>query len=277
MFIKDKLNSIGLLTSGIAKYIQFPLDRVSACIQAMEGAIKQLLESMSKHSELLGNEVVSDCNKSFDILKDSLKSISKYQSQAQRIAKVIEEQSLLASPANIEVKFMNINELLHESLMQAKKEALRRYPDFIFHVTETYDINVNLTLVFPEDLSHALIHLINSAIYSMKEKKDQLELLYNPILSVITIEHEDKIEIQLKDNGMGVTGARLLNFFQPFISANLGEELISHTVGGTGLSLYLAREIIVRLFQGEIEVKSEEGEYLQMNVILPKPKAQFFM
>jgi two-component system, NtrC family, sensor kinase len=273
LFIKDKLNSIGLLTSGIAKYIQFPLDRVSACTQAMEGTIKQLLDCISKHSR----EVLADCQKNFDFLEDSLKSISKYQSQAKRIAKVMEEQSFLASPGNIEVKFMNINELLHESLMQAKKEAQLRYPDFLFHVTETYDINVHLTLVFPEDLSHALIHLINSAIYSMKEKKDQLESLYNPILSVITINHEDKIEIQLKDNGMGVSAARLLNFFQPFINANQEEELISHTMGGTGLSLYLAREIIVRLFQGEIEVKSEEGEYLQLNVTLPKPKAQFFM
>lgn len=265
MFIKDKLNSIGLLTSGIAKYIQFPLDRVKGCLQTIESAAKQLKEGSG------------DSKKELALIEDSLKSISKYQSQAERIAKVIEEQSQLASPATIEVKFMNINELLHESLMQAKAEALRRYPSFAFHITETYDINVNLTLVFPEDLSHALIHLINSSIYSMKEKKDQLESLYNPILNVSTIEHEDKIEIQFKDNGMGVSSPRLLNFFQPFVSAVPGEELISHTIGGTGLSLYLAREIIVRLFQGEIEVKSEEGEYLQFIVILPKPKAQFFM
>lgn len=277
MFIKDKLNSIGLLTSGIAKYIQFPLDRVSGCIQAMEGAIKQLSDCMVKHQDLLGNEVVADCKKDFGFLEDSLKSISKYQSQAQRISKVIEEQSLLASPANIEVKFMNINELLHESLLQAKTEALHRYPGFTFQITESYDINANLTLVFPEDLSHALIHLINSAIYSMKEKKDQLESLYTPVLNVMTIDHDDRIEIQLKDNGMGVSAPRLLNFFQPFISVVPGEELISRTIGGTGLSLYLAREIILRLFQGEIEVKSEEGEFLQFNVILPKPKAQFFM
>ncbi len=64
-----------------------------------------------------------------------------------------------------------------------------------------------------------------------------------------------KIRFEVKDTGIGISPSSLANIFRPF---EQGAANITSNYGGTGLGLTVSRHI-VKLFGGDIEIKSEPG------------------
>lgn len=74
---------------------------------------------------------------------------------------------------------------------------------------------------------------------------------------------ETQIHIRVADHGPGIDEENLKNIFQPFFRG----DQTSRTKGyGIGLSL---SQRIIRIYQGEIQVKSRVGVGTEVNVILP--------
>jgi two-component system sensor histidine kinase VicK len=78
---------------------------------------------------------------------------------------------------------------------------------------------------------------------------------------------EEKIEIEVEDNGIGIPAAHISDLFKEFSKIRRkglkGEK-------STGLGLAIARQII-RLHNGSVSVKSQEGEGTTFTVELPLP------
>ena len=72
----------------------------------------------------------------------------------------------------------------------------------------------------------------------------------------------DAVEIVIRDNGDGIQEEVRTKLFQPFFTTKPTGE-------GTGLGLSMAHDIIVRQHRGEIQVKTEEGEFAEFIVTLP--------
>ncbi len=64
------------------------------------------------------------------------------------------------------------------------------------------------------------------------------------------------------DNGPGIPEAHREHIFEPFFTYNKDEEHV-------GLGLYTSYEIIVREHMGQLNMKTKEGSYTQMEVVLP--------
>ncbi|MCX6158150.1 MAG: PAS domain-containing sensor histidine kinase [Ignavibacteriae bacterium] len=71
---------------------------------------------------------------------------------------------------------------------------------------------------------------------------------------------KNKISITVRDNGEGIPEKHIGKIFDMFIR-------ISNTTPGTGLGLYICREIVTKL-GGTISVKSEEGKYTEFLIII---------
>ena len=202
-------------------------------------------------------------------------NIAKFEAQAHRIAMAIEEQSVLTSPARIQIKSININVLLNNCLVKATYEGTKRYPDFTFTIIENFDKNVKMILSLPEDLVQAFMHLFNNAIDSMKEKKDRFGNSYSPILEVGTVDLNERIEIIIKDNGTGVQEQHLKDFFTSFMEHIEPEEAMHIVEEYKRLGLTIAHDIIIHIYQGEIQVSSKAGEFLQVTIFLPKDDSKY--
>lgn len=72
---------------------------------------------------------------------------------------------------------------------------------------------------------------------------------------------EEKIEITIHDNGLGISPDVTDKIFQPFFTTK-------PTGQGTGLGLSLSYDIIKSL-GGKLEVKSVKDEYAEFKIILP--------
>jgi len=73
------------------------------------------------------------------------------------------------------------------------------------------------------------------------------------------------IKIQVTDSGCGMSAKALDNLFQPFRQA---DSSITRKYGGTGLGLYIAKEIISKM-RGEIHAYSKEGQGSTFVVLIP--------
>jgi two-component system NtrC family sensor kinase len=118
----------------------------------------------------------------------------------------------------------------------------------------------NIHIVAPE-IGRVLLNLFNNSFYAMNEKRKLLHDGYQPNFSIQTKKQGNKIEIRLKDNGIGIPKKILDKIFQPFYTTK-------PTGQGTGLGLSLSYDII-KAHCGEIRVNSIEGEFAEFVILLP--------
>jgi len=90
---------------------------------------------------------------------------------------------------------------------------------------------------------------------------------YSPDGGTITVtvaRTESGADLAVADNGIGIPEERMPRLFEPFTRLNEGERVLN----GTGLGLYVAREIVTR-HGGTIEVRSRQHEGTTFTVRLP--------
>jgi signal transduction histidine kinase len=76
----------------------------------------------------------------------------------------------------------------------------------------------------------------------------------------------DEMSLEVEDSGIGIPAEHLPRIFEKFYMV---DGSIARRVGGTGVGLYLVREI-VRLHHGSVDVKSLPGEGSVFSVRLPR-------
>ncbi len=132
---------------------------------------------------------------------------------------------------------------------QAKDKGI----DFVFDCSD----NLNREIISDEKiLNHILNNLLSNAIKFTEKGSLQLSLR--------TIS-EDKIEIKIKDSGIGINKEKQNRIFDPFFQ---GDASMSKKYGGTGLGLPIVKNS-VDLLDGTIDIKTDEGKGTEFTIIFP--------
>jgi signal transduction histidine kinase len=103
------------------------------------------------------------------------------------------------------------------------------------------------------DLRMVLLNLVQNAFHAMPQGGH---------LEVFTRRRDRRAEVEVKDDGVGISPAHLAHIFDPFFSRRADQ------VRGTGLGLPISRAIVQR-FGGQIRVDSHPGEGATFTVTLP--------
>ena len=86
---------------------------------------------------------------------------------------------------------------------------------------------------------------------------------YEPTLTATTKNLGDRVEIRIRDNGIGIPPEVKEKMFNPFFTTKPAGE-------GTGLGLSISHDIIVKQHGGSIEVDTQPGEFTEIRIILPR-------
>lgn len=105
------------------------------------------------------------------------------------------------------------------------------------------------------------MNLFNNAFYNVQKKKNKIQEVYDPTVMVSTKKLDNKIEIIIKDNGMGISKSLVDKIFQPFSTTKPTGE-------GTGLGLSLSYDI-VKAHGGDLILHSTEGVGAAFTISLP--------
>ena len=157
-------------------------------------------------------------------------------------------------------EIINLNKLLDASLEMVKFKIKLNEMDFVRSFNDNIpNIHGNFT-----QLQEVFFNIIDNAYDAMMQRKNEMkEPGYKARLEISADKRNQKLEILINDNGIGVKNENLEKLFTPFFTTKLSSKK------GTGLGLYVIRQIIEENHGGRVRFTSQYKKGSQTNILLP--------
>ncbi|MEP6711539.1 MAG: ATP-binding protein, partial [Ferruginibacter sp.] len=248
----EKMASLGELTAGIAHEIQNPLNFVNNFSEVNKELLLEMKDEIDK-----GN--INEVKSIADDLISNQEKINHHGKRADAIVKGMMQHSQVSTGQK---ESADINALADEYLRLSFHGIRAKDKSFNATLETDFDTSIGKINIVPQDIGKVLLNLYNNVFYAVNEKAKQQPNGYEPVISVTTKKLNDKVEIRVKDNGIGIPQNILDKIFQPFFTTK-------PTGQGTGLGLSLAYDIITKEHNGTIKAESKEGESSTFIIQLP--------
>jgi len=258
----EKMASLGQLTAGIAHEIKNPLNFVNNFAELSIDLAKELKEEIEKLGGTL-NE--NDRDYLLEIAGDLAGNAEKIHNHGKRADSIIRGMLLHSRGKAGEKQPTDLNALLEEYVNLGYHGMRATDSSFNIKIESSYDPEVGIVQVIPQDLSRVFLNIINNACQATAQRKNEQKDSYFPILTVSTKRIGDLVEVRIRDNGKGIPDEIRDKIFNPFFTTKAAGS-------GTGLGLSISFDIVVQGHGGELTVQSEPGEYTEFIVRIPAAK-----
>ncbi len=249
LILQDKLKSIDLVTSSISHEINnicnFMLNNLRIILQAWQDVFNLVKEYENENGEfLLGGISSTEIEKIIPRLMLSImEGITRVSDTIDDFRKYIKEG------LKSEFSIIDVNEVI--------KRVVTMLNHHIFMHTENFGLNLQEGLPKirgnTQKIEQVIINLLMNALQALPDRKKGI--------FISTGIKRDKIYIEIRDEGIGISKDIMPYIFEPFFSTK-------YSSGGSGLGLYLSKCIIEEV-GGEITIKSEENTGTQIIIYLP--------
>ncbi len=255
----EKLASLGQLTAGIAHEIKNPLNFVNN-FSALSVELVDELDDVLKPAAL-DNKTRVETDELTHMLKGNLEKVIQHGKRADLIVK---NMLLHSREGSSERRLVNLNGLVEECLNLAYHGARAENQAFQINLERSLDPTIGRVDLFPQEMTRVLLNLISNGFYAATKRRAGTELNgFEPTLAAATRNLGDRVEIKIRDNGVGIPAEVRDKIFNPFFTTKPPGE-------GTGLGLSLSHDIVVKQHAGSIEVDTRPGEFTEFKVILPR-------
>ena len=252
---KEKMASLGELTAGIAHEIQNPLNFVNNFAEINAELLTEMKERLLE--EPLPDALKKDIDPLVHDLTENLHKILQHGKRADNIVKNMLQHSRKQSG---EMQLTDFNALADEYLKLSYHGYRAKHKLFNCIINTSFDESIDKINIIPEDIGRILINLFSNAFYATNEKKKIKDSGYEPTVSLTTKKNGNKVELTIRDNGIGISQKFIDKIYQPFFTTKPTGE-------GTGLGLSMSYDII-KAHQGELKVESAEGEFAEFTITL---------
>lgn len=222
--LKTQITRLVQLEQYKSEFLQNITHEIKTPITAINSAI-ELLEAK--------NSLSKNDKECFDIIRFQIKSINKLVNDILCLS----ETEVEKTNENKKFKNFNLNSMIERTISYLN-----------FNDIKINFIQDNPVEIFADEelLSTAISNLITNAIKYSK----------SPKIDVILTQKNSKIQIIIKDYGIGIEKKHLNHIFEKFYRV---DKTRSRMLGGSGLGLAITKNII-ELHQGSISAKSEQGK-----------------
>ena len=258
---RQKLAELGELTAGVAHEIRNPLNLIQNFARTSGEMMTELREVVEGIEGPPDQDQTGLMNELVQELSENMERIQNHGGRANRIV-----QDMLAMGRGTKGNFqtVDINELVEDHAMLAYHSARSHDPEFNLRIIREFDPEAGKVNLVSEDMGRVILNLVGNACYATAERS-RSETGHQPTMWLSTARAEGTVEIQIKDNGNGMSEEVIEKIFNPFFTTK-------PTDRGTGLGLSLSNDI-VREHGGTITPESEPGKYARFTVRIPaKPQ-----
>jgi signal transduction histidine kinase len=260
LIVSEKLASLGALTAGIAHEIKNPLNFVTNFAQLTIEMVQDLIAEIDSQKPSMDSESVEE----IEILLDDLtQTADKINQHGQRADRIVQGMLAHSREGTGERQSTDLNMLLDEYVNLAYHGIRAKDVNFNVTIEKDYDQTIGMVNIVVQDMGRVFLNIVNNACYAVDKKKKDINADFSPMIWVCTKDIGEYVEISIRDNGLGIAPDVQERIFNPFFTTK-------PTGDGTGLGLSISYDIIVHEHQGEIKVETEEGEFADFTVILPK-------
>jgi signal transduction histidine kinase len=263
LLVQEKLASLGRLTAGVAHELKNPLNFVTNFAGLARDLVSELRETLAADPNKPAGQVAAD---EADLLDDLEVNTAKIAEHGRRADAIIRNMLAHSRATPGERRPADLNRLLDEYVGLAYHGMRAAHSGFNVEIRRDYDPALGTPEVVPEELGRVFLNLLDNAFDAVRARAAD-ENGYAPRVSVSTRRRPDgRIEIQISDNGVGMTDDVATRVFEPFYTTK-------ETGQGTGLGLSLAYDVVTKAHGGSIEVDSEPGRGTTFVVVIPPEPA----
>lgn len=259
---QEKLASLGMLSAGIAHEIQNPLNFVINFSKMSDKLLKDLTEIVEDNEENISEDDREDIE---DIVADLKENMAKIVEHGERAISIIRGILLVSRGKENEFIPTDICRLVKEYVWLSYHAMRANHKNFNIAIHEHYEEGIPMMMVIPQDLSRAVLNLVNNASYAVWHKSQTASEDYHPEISVNVSTADGNVIITLGDNGEGMNEETKQRLFENFFTTKpVGQ--------GTGLGMAITRDIIENKHGGKISFDSKEGEGTTFTFTIPIKK-----
>ena len=261
---QEKLASLGMLSAGIAHEIQNPLNFVINFSKMSDKLLNDLTDIVDDNEDKLPEGDREDLN---DIVADLKENLSKIAEHGERAISIIRGILLVSRGKDDEYIPSDVCRIVKEYVWLSYHAMRANYKNFNISIHEQYEEGMPMMLVVPQDLSRAVLNVMNNACYAVWHKAQTAPEDYAPEVSVRVglIPAEGNFFISIADNGEGMTDEVKQRLFENFFTTKpIGQ--------GTGLGMSITRDIIENKHGGKVSFDSHLGEGTTFTFTIPIKK-----
>ncbi|GGF14040.1 hypothetical protein GCM10011383_26610 [Hymenobacter cavernae] len=259
---REKMASLGELTAGVAHEIQNPLNFINNFAEvSVELAAELATELAQENISSKGQPLITE------LLQDLTQNQQKIHQHGQRADGIVKNMLAHSRSGAGQHQLLDVNALAQEAWRLAYQGARTKNSHFKAKLALHLAPNLGSVSGIASDITQALLNLFANACYATAEKQKQLGAAYQPEIVLTTRDLGTQVEIQIRDNGIGVAPAIGEKIFQPFFTTKPPGE-------GTGLGLSLSYDIITKGYGGSLTFISEEGEFTAFTCVVPRQPAE---
>jgi two-component system NtrC family sensor kinase len=255
---KEKMASLGELTAGIAHEIQNPLNFVNNFSDVSQELVQELAEAQA--------QPVRDAGLEAELLSDLTQNLEKISQHGQRASRIVRGMLEHSRQGGGERRPTPLNALAQEYLALAYQSVRTKNSSFNAELHTDLAPDLPKVEVAPTELGRVLLNLCHNALYAVQQRQRAGQPNYVPTVQVRTRRVGQQVEVQVQDNGTGMSPEVQAKVFQPFFTTKPTGE-------GTGLGLSLSYDIITQGHGGTLTVESEPGQGSTFTISLPVPVA----
>ena len=256
---QEKLASLGMLSAGIAHEIQNPLNFVINFSKMSDKLLKDLTEIVEDNEDNLSEE---DREEVEDIVADLKDNLGKIVEHGERAISIIRGILLVSRGKDNEFLPTDVNKLVKEYVWLSYHAMRANVKNFNISIHEDYEEGLPQMMVIPQDLSRAVLNVMNNACYAVWKKSQTADAGYQPEINVGVKSDGDTIVISIADNGEGMSDEVKQHLYENFFTTKpVGQ--------GTGLGMAITRDIIEDKHGGKLLFDSEEGQGTIFKLTIP--------
>lgn len=264
---QEKLASLGMLSAGIAHEIQNPLNFVINFSKMSDRLLGDLTAIVEDNASLLPEADREDLTDIVDSLKENMEQIKE---NGERAVSIIQSILLISRGKENERMPADVCHIVKEYVRLSYHAMRANHQGFNVTLHEQYQEGMPPVMVIPQDLSRAVLNVMNNACYAVWQKSQTAEDGYTPEISIsvsinpepLTLNHEPSLVISFADNGEGMTDEVKQRLFENFFTTKpVGQ--------GTGLGMSITRDIIENKHGGKVTFTSTLGEGTTFTFTIP--------
>ncbi len=265
---QEKLSSLGEMIAGIGHELNNPINFIVSNIEPLQEHITGVSEILNLYQQEYPRpspklkDAIEDLDLEF-VLEDMAKILESFRLGAQMIENISTSLRTFSRSDSETKSLANLHECLDSTLMILQHRLKGKGDRPQIEVFKSYG-SLPSVLCYPGQMNQVFMNILANAIDALDEAimKGKLPDRVPQIKIKTQITSEERIVIQIADNGIGIPQPLQERLFEPmFTTKPVGK--------GTGLGLAIAHQIIVEKHNGTLSINSEIGEGTVFAIEIP--------
>ena len=168
---------------------------------------------------------------------------------SQHLSKIIDDFGEFFNSSNNRMSEYNINDILDKTLEIIKAQFIDKNIELVKNIEEFKLLSIE------NELIQVLVNILNNAADALTLNKNERKLIF-----IEAYQKNNHSYINIKDNAGGIPENIIDRIFEPYFTTK-------HQSQGTGIGLYMSKEIVEKHLNGKLLVSNKEYVFDEISYV----------